>query len=144
MKETYLKEVQERRTRDLASLQDLNSKIEELQAEAELIQQAVQAYDSILGSAPATRGRRGPAKGAKRGRPRGSRGGSKTGAVVEIIAGKGNKGASPGEIFESVQDRGIKDFSKNYVYTVLHKLKGRNKLREKGGRYFLPRAAATK
>jgi hypothetical protein len=144
MKDSFLKEIKERRSRDMAVLEELQNQIQELTNEAALIEQTINTYDALLGGTGAVRGRKGrpPAKvSGKRGRPKGSggRGGTKTSAVISIISKLGDKGASPGEVFDGVQNMGIKDFTKPYVYTVLHKLKGRNKLREKGGRYFLPR-----
>jgi hypothetical protein len=144
MKDSFLKEVRERRARDLASLEKLNAQIQELQAEATLFDNTLRAYDEVLGtSSTRKRGRPpGSTKAAKK--SRGPRGSTKTSAVIDIIAKQGDKGASPGEIFENVQNMGVKDFTKNYVYTVLHKLKGRNKLKEKGGRYFLPKQASSR
>jgi hypothetical protein len=143
MSASFLKEIAERRTRDVAALEQLNSQIEELQAEAALISQTLTVYDKLLGATSrGLRGRprvkqAGSSRAGKRRRSTRAQRGSKTGAVMELIAKRGEQGASPAEIYSGIQTLGMEDFGKNYLYTILHKLKGRKRLREKGGRYFL-------
>jgi hypothetical protein len=136
-----VKEIAERRKQDLAALEGLNAQIEELQSEAALIRQTVEAYDNMLEHRPSNGRRTGAKKGRKRAVKRGSTGareGSKTGALLELVGKAGSNGATPGELFNQIEAV-RSDFSKPYVYTVLHKLKERNKLKEKGGRYTIAR-----
>jgi len=58
MDNSFLKEVQQRRKRDLAVLEGLNAKIKVMQMEADLVQQAVSAYDNILGNGSTNGGQR--------------------------------------------------------------------------------------
>jgi hypothetical protein len=77
MKDSFLKEIKERRSRDLAVLEELQNQIQELTTEAALIEQTIHTYDALLGGTEIRRGRKGrpPAKAA------GKRGGQRAVAV---------------------------------------------------------------
>jgi hypothetical protein len=141
----FLKEVEERRKRDSAALEQLNAQIEELQSEAALISRTLEVYDQMLGTGGVKRqarsissktlgSRRGRAASAKQA---GTKHGSKTAALIEILARQGEKGATPVELYQGIEAAGVKEFGKPYLYTLLHKLKGSKRLKEKGGRYYL-------
>jgi hypothetical protein len=141
----YLKEVEERRKRDSAALEQLNVQIEELQSEAALIGRAIEVYDRMLGTGGAKRqtrslSSRAPLSGAGRragAKQAGLKRGSKTAALIEVLTRQGEKGATPVELYQGIEAAGLKEFGKPYLYTLLHKLKTSKRLKQKRGRYFL-------
>ncbi len=60
----------------------------------------------------------------------------KTDFVLSVIKSDGSLGTSPKDIFNAFDKSGAK-YYKNYIYTILLRLKRQGKISEKGGKYFL-------